>query len=761
MFSKNKCYTNSCIASVSIFTYLYFFFRVLFFPYFLDKLAVKNIAQLISINKTLKFLQCVSKLHYNKVPIKKHSKTPSIYKKIILKSNVSKYFLLKIYKEFQLYKLEITRTKITNQELKEIAKKIEESGYFQRVTLKNQFIQNGQFITFILLPNEKINYIFFPNKLLVVSKQDIENTLFHQIAFPKSLKKFNESCINLKKKYLARGFNWTKFHLRYISSNILELNILEGIIDYVQLQLISQRALKRYNLKLIQKQLNLQLGNTLNVKTLEQGLKHLKESQICARYKYKVAPSFLNKNNLLVKIKIYELPQINSYIFARQMLVGEQTFDSFIDSLTKLVFKYFHKTSIKSRTLTRSSYNLNYLYTFDLSNYINLSNHLYKLLSLRQKPMRIKPTHSYGFRYHIKNLIGYNKQFFADLQFPEIDPLFDIYFFDPWVYFLSEKASSFTARVFRSISEFKSKHFMANSFQSTSISDLINTILLNQGIECKFNYLPSSKISLSETLQVQNLGTTCFYILHNPTKKFSYSVIDLEDYSRWLNILMNFRSMKKIYREINQQFLTFNIQLNTQFVNHNCLPNQKPDLSLKIFHFLPLDQSLRRGFAHKIQLTNSYTHESTFFRIFKNKETLIFNSQLGWLIGHQNSLPFSEKSLLSSVEFIRGYRSYNIPFSHYYYKTSFEYHLSIQQTINTGFFFIDYGKNLKNINFPYSLETIPTILDNIYPRSQKNLISMGAGLQLYTKFKKFPPLRLEYVKNTLDHTRLYLRLMPQ
>lgn len=761
MVNQNKFFLNYCIASICLLTYFYFFPQDLVVNSIFEK---KDSLHLLIYNNKLKSLNYLNNFQYTESHVRTNfvnKNIETINKKIILKSQATKNFLIKIYQDFEIYKLENSKIKITNQELQGISKKLEESGYFQKVTLKNQFIQDCQIISFILIPNPKINYISFPNKSLVVSKKEIEKSFTSLMGLPKSLKKLNEGCKTLKQKYLEKGFNWSKLNLRNTTSNTLELNILEGIIDHVQFYFISQTALNRYNLQLIQKQLNLECGTILNTNTLEQGLKHLKEAQICSKYKYKVSPSFINKNDLLIKIKLYELPQFNSYIFARQMLVGEQTFDNLMASVTKSLLKYFQKNSLNPEILTHSSYNLNYLYTFDSFNYVNLPNYLYRILNFQQKSIMLKPTHSYGFRYHIKNILGYNKQFFADLQFPDIEPLFDIYFFDPWIYFFSDKAFSFTARIFKSISEFRTKSIFTNPKQSSKINDTLNTIFINQGLEGKLNYSSSSRISLSKSLQLQRLGTKCFYIHHDRLENFFPLLFQLSHINPRENLLFYFQFIDKIYREINQQFLTLNIQLHKRQNNYYFFPVQAPNLSFKISHFLPLDQSIRQGFAHKIQCNNCYCHNCTFFRFFDNKEVFIINSEIGWVIGNKNSLPFSEKSLLSCIEIIRGYENYNISLSHYYWKSSLEYHLSIQQSINTAFFFVDYGKNLKELNYSYCLETVPTILDNICPQSQRDIISMGVGLQLYTKFKKFPPLRLEYVINTLDHNHIHLKLVPQ
>nr|WDB00623.1 hypothetical protein CVCH_109 [Cavernulicola chilensis] len=679
-------------------------------------------------------------------------------RKIILQSNIDKNFLIRIYRDFRITNLENSYVDITNQTLGEISRRLQESGYFRQVLFKNKSIENCQIITFILFPNSKLKNISFYNNFLVISNKKIKRFFIQQIGLPQSLRQLNESCKNFKQIYFNKGFKWVRVNLYNLRSETLILSIVEGIIDHVEFHFISQRSLNIYNFKILKRQLALNNSKILNIKSLEQGLKFLKESQIFSSYKYQIVTSVEDNNKLLIRIKAYDLPQVTSYIFARQMFIGEQVLENLTENITNFLFKYPGRTFNNSKNLTQNFSTLYSAYNVEKLKYANLSHNLYGFFAFQQKPLLVKPSHSYGLRCHIKNLVTYNKQFFADLQFPDIQPLFDIYFFNPWMWFVSDKTSSFTLRVFKLMSELKIKNIATNYTRSKRVNDIFNTVLISQGIECKLSYNASSTIFLSGTIQFQHLGTSCSYIFYDPLKSSANSLVFCDYLLSFRSPLISFGTIDKLYREIEQQFLTFNIQLNKYTTNNQILPNKGYNLQLRVSQFFLLNHSLKQEFAHKIQASSIYYHDFTFFSSLPNKETIISNFELGWLFGHPNFLPLSEESSLSSVEIIRGYKDRNVYLSHYYYKSFLEYHLSIKQVDHTIFLFFDYGKSIKPLDSPYSTRIIPAILNNIHYETKKNLISVGIGVQLCTKFKKFPPLRVEYGINAFNQSRIHLKL---
>nr|WDA99110.1 hypothetical protein GRSY_105 [Gronococcus sybilensis] len=694
----------------------------------------------------------------------------NVRRRIEIKSCISRTTLSYIYKKYKISQLEHIREIIDTKKLKKVAGELVETGMFCKVLVKVSPLKDYEVVTFVLLPNPNIKYIGIAPKLLLLPQRKIESFFLQRFNYLRNIEDLFSSLNLLGMIYEEKGLNWNKIDIHNRGDNIYELIILEGLIDKVYLYLNSLGTQSLRHLTFIRDQLNLRYNSFLYSRRLEKGIELLRMLQMITTYQYKTFTNIADTNKQSIKIYGYQLKKgkASTYIFATRQISLDisKILQKYLGTSTIFIKKYLKELQkyleyLKNENEERFFPELPSLYpstnnlfksSFDTKTILG------KFLTARRSSILRKPKSCYGLRSFKYNFSAPGQYIYTKLSFPSPTPRFYIYSFQTQNNSNSpESLASWNISVFNSLTGIDQKNLVWKPGLS-KFKNFTESFFLKQGIQWGFSGCIKPSIFLSWLLTFKNIWTNYFYTSYFPSKLY---ISKCQHTKHTESSILPLYKVEKIYKRVDQRVIMFDLQIHKKIGEHIISPTEGYEWDISVSNIIPTNNFLVKNILYKIQMYFEYYHTTSPFD--GNTEIAYIKPKFVWLIGNENYVPFPESPPLSPRETIRGQRGIDPLFDYYYFKNSIEYHISNAREDSSTFFFIDYVRRLRDAYF-YSVESSPIVtekLEDARQKNQKDLISMGVGIQFYTKYRILPAIRIEYSLNPANQRCSYLSIFPK
>lgn len=764
MVIKNK-YFSTLIITV----FLSYLSQILIKRYYLDY-ACHEITMLNQYSSKQAFLF----LDYPFVNINRH-KNRFISQEIIItgiENRLLKQRLLKLL-SINEYPSQI----ISKKELKLWVSKLKLSGFFTNIKLNSSIIQSHQIIRIHLSTTpilKQVSLIEYTDKIIPYSY-----LLFifrHQVGYPISLNKIDESLALITQWYNNRGYKWAAVTVSINQPSFCHavVDIKEGIISRIEFVNCS-RNLDIVNnsnyipIALLLEIMQLHPLQPLNIIHLEQGILRLKKQKLILHCHYEVSYNNQRQGNLSLLLKIDMIDQRSTYLFNKHIAISK-----YIVELIEILLKYslgnMLENSIRNNIFSQQR---SYLALRDQNRLVNTDNILYSRFSQEQnyfksfKSQKLLNTDSYfhlwhmskflfiiadhlGFRHYIQNLAVQHSYCIFDISFPGINtkPYFKLQYEFPW----------------RLNKHLNLEHFIINIFShvfsSSNQSDLFPLDQLGNSYFCY-----QESLGNQAGLSLELFNNSNIYVYH---RKIIYTHIaskymHTRNYTHW-NQLSSLKRGTLFYQKHSyfSQGWTHSVEQITQ-CHMNFIYNDQETkangsgIYCKSIHLIPhgksqifYDQPNGLNYSNKTSIGLNKTCN------LKNHK-LQYAVELAYLFGNREYLPPSQEIIEIEENLVRGYSKEVFPFPLKFGKINLEYHIPFSAR-NTVFCFIDYSRYIVHCDTSWKHNLCLSRFR--YPVDYKhyNQFSCGLGLHVSIPIKQIPPLRLEYSYNFNNKPSIHLRV---
>nr|YP_009628694.1 hypothetical protein [Acrochaetium secundatum]QBX88477.1 hypothetical protein [Acrochaetium secundatum] len=666
---------------------------------------------------------------------------------------------------------------ILTKELKLWIYKLKLSGFFTSIKLSNSVIQKHQVIKIHLSTNpilKQISIINCRDKLIPYSY-----LLFifrHQVGYPISLTRIDESLDLITKWYHNRGYKWAAVTVSQDQScpQNTVININEGTIARIEF-LDDKHAISILQksssipITLLLEVMQLYPLKPLNIIYLEQGIIRLKKQKLILHCQYEVSCNHQVNGHLSILFKIDTLDKRSTYLFNKYISISK-----YLMELIEILFKYSTGNMLENKMRHHLFLqHRNYLLFNGQNNLINPDNILYSSLRQEQNYFRgfksqklLNPDQYFhlwhmskflfivvehlGFRHYMQDFIIKCSSCIFEISFPSIKtkPYFKLRYEFPW----------------KLRNNLNIQHIIINLFSRFfSLSNQSHLFPLDQSGSSYFSYQESLGNQAGLSLELLNNRNIYVYsrkiIYTHVTSKYIYAL----NYVRW-NQLLSFKLNSICYQKHLSSFSqgwTYSVEKIVQYhmnlIYYNDQENQTASsgIYVKSIHLIPqgkgqifYEEPNGLNYSNKTSIGLNKTYN------LRNHK-LRYAFELAYLFGNRDYLPPSQEIIEIEKNIVRGKKIFPFPLK--FGKINLEYHIpfSVRSTV---FCFVDYSRYIVNCDISWKHNLCLSRFR--YPVDYKdyNQCGCGLGLHMIIPIKQIPPLRLEYSYNFDNKPCVHLRV---
>lgn len=562
---------------------------------------------------------------------------------------------------------------------------------------------------------------------LRIPKHLLYRHLLRLLGLPRNYQEL--SCIikTVNTWYKRKGFNHVNIEpIDNDNKNFLILRIQEGIIIKTSLECESKLNLSKSYLQYIEnriiKELNILIGNIVNTKKIDIGIKKLKEEKIISNCKYKIIYSH---SGITINLSYHLYAEYINYIKGKHINLNIHYFDENND----LVCKYYNSVIKFISIILLKQIRLHQIIR-------ELQKHLYFVYS----QLYIK-NHNY-------------KHYIFDITRFKNNPIFNIRISFPSIYIHNNLVGNFL------ISAYKNEILLKVIYPINNIA-IQNTHILNQygcniesasnNIGLKFQHSLFDYIDLHENISLL-YNRICKNIINIQRQKI-YSIFRVKE-----NLpLYLFKKLKQnikqilikldIYIKYNNFHLIHKIEQGTSFI-----------IKIKSLTCLRLQK------CHTVNLEKSFNQE---LKIQYHK-IIMLPKVMNSIKSHNNAIILSTKvyTQIHGANYVNNLFKLNPIYNKHYmynmrycfpsilYVYNLEYHMFLDQYYSLYIFF-SYMNNFNNTRSDVLNHYLYSYLLNEQFNYETNI---GYGIQFNIPIRHIPPLRIEYCISNKSEKFLQLRL---
>ena len=656
------------------------------------------------------------------------------------------------------------RSMISKKELRSWMCKLKLTGFFKSISIKCDEHNKHQIISISLITHPILKNIRFLNLYSKLIPANYVRTIIAQhIGLPINMIDLEESIQSIKLWYINRGYLNVNINIIYnINKNRIDVNIDEYLINKIKIVLIpyssslvqfQQVALDHW----IEKILSINLNEPLNTKNLDKKLRELNDRNFIQQSYYKI------HNNTARELFIYINPvnEHPTYLFGKKNLITS----NFVELIETL---YNHKLSSFIFHKDFSVFIISKIYNYYCKSiiYNNLTNSIY--IDMSQNDFTVLPLYirtlyfcisqlsshlhiydslltlndNFGLRHFIRYFDKYNSNILINITAPKSGPLIDLHYNLPFFYIMEYWTGNLKLYFSNNINLYKKyDRYMTHNYDHNFLIYPKNSLTYHYQLLLNLRHNLYNDTSISNDLLLRQLSNKALlfknYIRFQKLKYYkleycqftSFLKQKLENCSRFIK----YKSNLTIYLNQRKKLLFGPDQYHIEIIS--LVPNN----SIKNYSSFNMHR-ITHNLSKKIPIRQHYLSFSLRY--------------ISWL-GHNQFLPFSEKSCIINPDIIRGYTKdqYFIPYQ--LKSCKLEYYIP-QVGERMMYLFVDYLNSIQTVN--NNLHRFIG-LNSIHIQANPLLkMSYGFGLQIMTPIKQIPPLKLEYGYNINNGQCLHLRV---